>query len=71
MQEGFVAQRFQHQPQEPEDALCQPDRVAGVSQEVAEDRLIEEGIITSPVDFYEAIRDRPDIKEILARLARS
>jgi hypothetical protein len=28
-------------------------------------------VISSPVEFYAAIRNRPDIKEILSRLARS
>jgi hypothetical protein len=30
-----------------------------------------DGVISSPIEFYESIRNRPDIREILSRLAQS
>jgi len=66
-----MAQRSRQDSYTPDDESDLPERSEGVPQEDGAEQHHEAGVVSSPIDFYEAVRNRPDIKEILTRLARS
>jgi hypothetical protein len=66
---GMMGQRSRRKHSEHDETTPVPEPAEVVSERDHHDP--DDTTITSPVDFYEAVRNRPDIREILSRLARS